>query len=72
MVIRLRQLQGALLPKNEDIFLAAHHILPWAQCKELRYDPANLVTLCKECHGQLHFLYGWDCDLDDFEEFLKP
>lgn len=52
--------------------LAAHHILPWAQCKELRYDPANLVTLCKECHGQLHFLYGWDCDLDDFEEFLKP
>lgn len=57
---------------SRGVKLAAHHILPWAQCKELRYAPANLVTLCKECHDQLHLLYGWDCDLGDLEEFLKP
>lgn len=52
--------------------LAAHHLEPWALYPDLRYDLANLVTLCKECHYQFHQLYGNDCDLDDFEEFLKP
>lgn len=47
-----------------------HHLQPWAAYRDLRYDPANLVTLCKECHNQFHALYGKDADLDDFEEFL--
>ncbi len=51
---------------------AAHHIEPWALNRELRYDSANLVTLCKECHSQFHQLYGNDCDLDDLKDFLKP
>ena len=49
-----------------------HHLEPWATYRDLRYNPANLVTLCKECHNQFHQLYGNDCDLNDFEEFLKP
>ena len=52
--------------------LAAHHIEPWALNRELRYAPANLVTLCKECHQQFHSLYGNDCDLEDLEDYLKP
>lgn len=49
-----------------------HHLQPWAACRDLRYDPANLVTLCKECHMQFHELYGNDAELDDLEEYLKP
>ena len=49
-----------------------HHIEPWATDRDLRYDPANLVTLCKECHDQFHQLYGNDAGLEDFEEYLKP
>jgi 5-methylcytosine-specific restriction endonuclease McrA len=49
-----------------------HHLEPWAFDRNLRYDPANLVTLCKECHTQFHELYGGDAGLEDFEEYLKP
>ena len=49
-----------------------HHLEPWAFDRELRYDAANLVTLCKECHEQFHELYGKDAGLEDFEEYLKP
>ena len=53
--------------------LEAHHLEPWAFDRDLRYDPANLVTLCKECHDQFHLLYGKeDCTIEDFEEYLKP
>ena len=51
--------------------LAAHHILPWYAYPEHRYSMKNLVTLCAACHKDFHSLYGFDCDLDDLEEFLK-
>lgn len=51
---------------------SVHHIMPWASNSELRFNLANLITLCQECHYQLHTLYGNDCDLEDLEEFLKP
>jgi hypothetical protein len=51
--------------------LAAHHLESWSQCKELRYDPANIITLCKECHTTFHKMYTNDCTFEDFEEFLK-
>ena len=47
-----------------------HHLEPWAFDRDLRYDPANLVTLCGECHMQFHSLYGKDAGLEDFEDFL--
>jgi len=30
--------------------LNAHHILSWAENHALRFNTANLITLCKECH----------------------
>lgn len=39
--------------KNER-GLAAHHIKPYADFPELRYDVANGMTLCRQCHMQLH------------------
>ena len=49
-----------------------HHLEPWALNRNLRYNPANLVTLCKECHDQFHYLYGKDAGLDEFEKYLEP
>jgi hypothetical protein len=36
--------------------LNAHHIKPWAQHPESRYDVNNGITLCKLCHQYDHFL----------------
>lgn len=48
-----------------------HHLEPWANTRNLRYNLDNLVTLCRECHFQFHFLYGNNADLEDFEDYLK-
>lgn len=32
------------------IELHVHHIKPWAEYPELRYDVTNGVTLCRQCH----------------------
>lgn len=34
--------------------LNAHHVNPWADHPESRYDIDNGVTLCKPCHSELH------------------
>lgn len=34
--------------------LNAHHIVPWADSEELRFDINNGVTLCLECHTAKH------------------
>jgi len=34
--------------------LNAHHILPYAKFPHKRFDIANGVTLCKECHKKVH------------------
>lgn len=34
--------------------LEAHHIKPWATHPEFRYDVSNGITLCYECHNEVH------------------
>lgn len=34
--------------------LHVHHFRSWAQNPELRFDPSNVVTLCKFCHEWVH------------------
>jgi hypothetical protein len=36
--------------------LHAHHIKPWKQAPELRWDLSNGITLCPTCHQKAH---GW-------------
>lgn len=36
--------------------LHAHHVKPWKQHPELRFDVANGATLCPPCHQKVH---GW-------------
>ena len=34
--------------------LNAHHIKPWAEHKDLRFEVGNGITLCEKCHKQIH------------------
>ena len=36
--------------------LTAHHIQKVADHPELRFEPNNIITLCKSCHEILHIL----------------
>lgn len=31
-----------------------HHIQPWSTNEELRFDIDNIITLCRECHHDVH------------------
>lgn len=35
--------------------LHTHHIKPFAKHPELRFDKNNLITLCKDCHKNIHW-----------------
>ena len=39
---------------RRGIFLNAHHIKYWSECKELRYELSNGITLCRTCHKLVH------------------
>lgn len=34
--------------------LNAHHIVPYSESIELRYEIDNGITLCKSCHKEIH------------------
>lgn len=40
--------------KKYEKGLAAHHIRPYKEHEELRYDVSNGITLCKQCHLTRH------------------
>lgn len=35
-------------------YINAHHIKPWADYPDLRFDVSNGITLCEDCHGKVH------------------
>lgn len=41
-------------PHHSNNKLHAHHLTPWADSIELRFDPSNLITLCNSCHAWVH------------------
>ena len=40
--------------KKYEHGLAAHHVKPYAEFPELRYEISNGLTLCRQCHMRLH------------------
>ena len=45
----------ALCGNNKSGELQAHHIKPVATHKELILDVSNGLTVCKQCHGEIHY-----------------
>lgn len=39
---------------QKNIYIQAHHIMPYAKFPELRFDINNGATLCKNCHKEEH------------------
>lgn len=48
----------------------AHHIIPYAKNKELRYELINGITICAKCHGEFHALHWIDYSKSAFENWL--
>ncbi len=38
----------------EGVPFHAHHLRAFAECPELRFEIANGITLCTECHSMVH------------------
>lgn len=39
---------------GDSVYLEPHHIKGWAKFPELRYEVFNGITLCKDCHKEVH------------------
>ncbi len=64
---------GAKTRKGKRIKLAAHHLFSHCDNKELRLNLDNGVTLCWNCHGEFHRIYGkkGNNTPEQFTEFMK-
>jgi 5-methylcytosine-specific restriction endonuclease McrA len=51
--------------------LNAHHIKSWSENIDERYNVDNGVTLCKDCHKELHKEYGQKTNKIQLLEFLN-
>ena len=60
------------------------HILPKGRFPELKYDPANIMSTCRECHHITHTpkgrkqaivlmreLYGYSYEAAGYQEYLE-
>lgn len=68
--VRDRDGKVCFLCKERRGRLEVHHLEPWKTCRRLRFDPRNLITLCKTCHRDFHELHGFK-ESPGLEEFLK-
>lgn len=51
--------------------LNAHHINAWNAFPEQRFDTANGITLCEDCHKEFHHFNGYgDNTLEQFRDHL--
>lgn len=48
--VKIRDNFTCVLCGVRGAILHTHHIEPWSKTESLRFDPLNLVTLCKPCH----------------------
>ena len=51
--------------------LNAHHIEGFAKKPELRTELSNAITLCENCHKNLHHLYGNDVGRENLETWIR-
>lgn len=57
--------------KNKDeVILHCHHIIPVIIDKIQSEDPDNCITLCKDCHNQVH-LTNYNCSYNELKNICK-
>lgn len=57
---------------NKLYNLVAHHKNSHDWCKKEAYDIENGVILCKNCHSEFHYIYGYGNNTkQQFEEYSK-
>lgn len=49
---RIRERDGHCVLCGSTEALHAHHIEPWMEREDLRFDEHNVVTLCRPCHAR--------------------
>ena len=61
--------EGMCVKCGSENDLEVHHIIPYEE--EGEFEPANLATLCSDCHFEAHDEeWGWgDVTYDSCEEF---
>jgi 5-methylcytosine-specific restriction endonuclease McrA len=60
---------------NHDKKLQVHHIIPWHISEALRYNEANLITLCQPCHFRFGHRLNWkdyNPEIVETTEVVKP
>lgn len=48
----VRRRDGVCVSCGTTAGLTVHHVVPAREAPELAFDPSNLVTLCRPCHGR--------------------
>lgn len=54
-----------------DKKLEVHHVVPYHVSVQLRYDQANLITLCRECHFRFGHGRNWHKSNSDVRNLCK-
>ena len=57
--------------RETEGILCAHHIEPYTPNEELRVVVSNGILLCEKHHIEFHKTYGYDCNREQLNEFLK-
>ena len=51
--------EPACIACGRDDELEVHHVVPYHTDKALECDPANLATMCHDCHLSVGHAYDW-------------
>lgn len=49
----VRRRDGACLACGTTENLTVHHVVPAREAPDLAFDPENMVTVCRRCHGRV-------------------
>ena len=58
------------LSKPPTNFLRVHHIAPWSKYPDLRFQVANGITLCADCHSFIHKTFALE-EMDASGRYLE-
>ena len=55
----VRERQSRCQACGWDKRIQVHHVVPWHESEDLRYEFSNLITLCEYCHFKFGHWLNW-------------